>query len=115
MKNYFLRGSVCALILGLATMGSVFAQNAQSSQPHQPQAQAQQSQDNMQQDDSKDFTGTIMKQGNKLVLRDASANINYKVDDEDKVKDYVGKQVKITGTLDTSTNVIHVDSIELVS
>lgn len=115
MKNYFLRGSVCTLILGLATMGSVYAQNAQSSQAGQPQAQAQQSQDNMQQDDSKDFTGTIMKQGNKLVLRDASANVNYKVDDEDKVKDYVGKQVKITGTLDTSTNVIHVDSIEVVS
>jgi len=31
------------------------------------------------------------------------------------VKDYVGKQVKITGTLDPSANVIHVDSIELVS
>jgi hypothetical protein len=115
MKNYFLRGSVCALILGLATMGSVYAQNAQPSQAGQPQAQARQAQDNMQQDDSKDFTGTIMKQGNKLVLRDASANVNYKVDDEDKVKDYVGKQVKITGTLDTSTNVIHVDSIEVVS
>lgn len=115
MKNYFLHGSVCALILGLATIGSVYAQNGQSSRPSQPQAQAQQSQDNMQQDDSKDFTGTIMKQGNKLVLRDASANVNYKLDDEDKVKDYVGKQVKITGTLDTSTNVIHVDSIEVVS
>jgi hypothetical protein len=115
MKKYFLRGSVCALILGVATMSSVYAQNAQTSQAGQPQAQAQQSQDSMQQDDSKAFTGTIMKQGNKLVLRDASANINYKVDDEDKVKDYIGKQVKITGTLDTSTNVIHVDSIEVVS
>ncbi|HWX93309.1 MAG TPA: DUF5818 domain-containing protein [Terriglobales bacterium] len=115
MKKYFLSGSVCALILGFAMMGSVYGQNAPTSQAGQPQAQAQQSQDSMQQDDSKAFTGTIMKQGNKLVLRDASANINYKVDDEDKVKDYVGKQVKITGTLDTSTNVIHVDSIEVVS
>jgi len=115
MKNYFIRSFACALILGLATVGSVHAQNTQPTKPDQPQTQAQPSQDNMQQDDSKDFTGRIVKQGNKLVLRDASANVNYKVDDESKVKDYVGKQVKITGTLDTSTNVIHVDSIEVVS
>lgn len=115
MQKYSLRGAVCTLILGWATLGSVHAKNAQFPQSGQPQAQAQQSQDNMQQDDSKAFTGRIVKFGNQLVLRDASANVNYKVDDESKVKDYLGKRVKITGTLDASTNVIHVDSIELVS
>jgi len=113
MNNSFIRGSVCTLVLGLATIGNVYGQNAQASKPAQPQAQP--SQDNMQQDDSKAFTGRIVKQGNALMLRDASANVNYKVDDESKVKDFLGKQVKITGTLDASTNVIHVDSIEVVS
>jgi hypothetical protein len=115
MKSYLIRSSVFALVFGVTTMGPLYAQNGQGAQPGQPQTQAPQSQDDMQQQDSKAFTGTIMRQGNKLVLRDTSANINYKVDDEDKVKDYVGKQVKITGTLDASTNVIHVDSIEVVS
>jgi len=45
----------------------------------------------------------------------SNSKVSYKVDDDNKVKDYVGKQVKITGTLDPSANVIHVDSIELVS
>jgi hypothetical protein len=31
------------------------------------------------------------------------------------VKEYVGKQVKVTGTLDSSTNTIHVDSIQVIS
>jgi len=115
MKNYFIRSSMFALVLVVATMGALYAQNAQTAQPSQPQIQATQSQDSMQQQESKAFTGTIVKAGNKLVLRDASANVNYKVDDESKVRDYVGKQVKITGTLDASTNVIHVDSIEVVS
>jgi len=115
MNNSFIRGSVCTLVLGLATIGTVYGQNAQSSSSRPAQPQAQPSQDNMQQDDSKAFTGRIVKQGNALMLRDASANVNYKVDDESKVKDFLGKQVKITGTLDASTNVIHVDSIEVVS
>jgi len=50
-----------------------------------------------------------------FVLQDPNSKVSYKVDDDNKVKDYVGKQVKITGTLDPSANVIHVDSIELVS
>jgi len=44
-----------------------------------------------------------------------SSNTAYKVDDEKKVKDYVGKMVKITGTLDASRNVIQIESIEIVS
>jgi hypothetical protein len=38
----------------------------------------------------------------------------YKLDKQDLTKDYAGRQVKVTGTLDKSTNVIHVRSIELL-
>jgi hypothetical protein len=114
MKNYFIRGSVWALTLGVASMGSLYAQNTQPPQNKQPQAQAGQ-QDEMQQPEAKAFTGVIVKEGNRLVLQDPNSKVSYKVDDESKVKDYVGKEVKIVGSLDTSTNVIHVESIEVVS
>jgi len=113
MKKYLIGGSVLAWVLGVASVGSMCAQNAA---PHNhPQMRSNSSQDGDRQPEAKAFTGTIVKQGNKLVLRDTSSNVSYKLDDESKVRDYVGKQVKILGTLDASTNVIQVESIEIVS
>lgn len=113
MKKYFVGSSLLALALGLATAGPVCAQNAQEPQAEQ-KVQANQP-DAGQQQATKAFTGMIVKDGDRLVLQDAGSKMSYKIDDESKVKDYVGKQVKITGSLDASTNVIHVDSIEVVS
>lgn len=59
-------------------------------------------------------TGTILKVGNKFVLRTAAA-ANYQLDDQDKAKVFAGKRVKVLGTLDPASNVIYVSSIELVS
>jgi len=59
--------------------------------------------------------GVIVKDGNRLVLQDPTSKARYKIDDETKVQDYVGKQVKIIGSLDASTNILHVETIELVS
>jgi hypothetical protein len=121
MKNYFIRGSVLALTLGIAGMGSLYAQEAKPAQ-NDPQAQPTQSQPAQDAQASptsaqtaKEFTGTIVKEKGAMMLKDGSSNVSYKVDDESKVKDYEGKQVKVTGTLDSSTNVIHVDSIQVIS
>jgi hypothetical protein len=114
MKPYFIRGSVLALTLGVAGMGSLYSQNVQTSNTDSQQTQSNE-QDNMQQPEAKAFTGVIVKDGSRFVLQDPNSKVSYKVDDDSKVKDYVGKQVKITGTLDPSANVIHVDSIEIVS
>jgi uncharacterized FlaG/YvyC family protein len=123
MKNYFIRGSVLALTLGVVSMGSLCAQDAKPAQSD-PQAaqpsQTQPSQNSAQStpssaQSSKEFTGTIVKEKGAMMLKDSSSNVSYKVDDESKVKDYEGKQVKVTGTLDSSTNVIHVDSIQGIS
>lgn len=123
MKNYFIRGSVLALTLGVATMGSLYAQDAkpgqsdpQATRPSQsqPAPGAAQSAPTSAQS-SKEFTGTIVKEKGAMMLKDSSANVSYKVDDDSKVKEYEGKQVKVTGTLDSSTNVIHVDSIQGIS
>src|ERR1700751_1718450 len=43
MKNYFIRGSVLALTLGVGSMGSLYAQEAKPAQ-NDPQAQPTQSQ-----------------------------------------------------------------------
>ena len=106
----------------LPGMGSLYAQEAKPAQ-NDPQAQPTQSQP--AQNDAqaaptsaqtaKEFTGTIVKEKGAMMLKDGSSNVSYKVDDESKVKDYEGKQVKVTGTVDSSTNVIHVDSIQVIS
>lgn len=123
MKNYFIRGSVLALTLGVASMGSLYAQDtkpaqndpqaAQPSQSQPAQGAAQSAPTSAQ--SSKEFTGTIVKEKGAMMLKDGSSGVSYKVDDDSKVKDYEGKQVKVTGTLDSSSNVIHVDSIQGIS
>jgi Protein of unknown function (DUF5818) len=59
-------------------------------------------------------TGTILKVGNKFVLRTA-AEANYQLDDQKKAKPFEGKRVKVFGTLDPATNLIYVSSIQPAS
>ena len=40
---------------------------------------------------------------------------SYKLDDQDKAKEYEGKRVAVFGTLDPNTNLIRVQKIEPVS
>jgi Protein of unknown function (DUF5818) len=112
MKNVFIRASILGLALGVASMGSLYAQN---SHPAQNDQQSAQSQTSTQQNSAKEFTGTIVKDGDNMMLKDSASSTSYKVDDASKVKEYVGKQVKVTGTVDSSTNTIHVDSIQVIS
>jgi Protein of unknown function (DUF5818) len=60
---------------------------------------------------SQSFTGTVVKIGDKYVLRTAD-DITYKLDDPDKAKDFEGKQVKVTGSLDPQSKLIHIQSVE---
>jgi hypothetical protein len=61
------------------------------------------------------FTGKIMKSGDKLVLEDTDSKTTYQLDDQNKAKSFVGKSVKVTGTLDVATNTIHIAEIEPVA
>jgi hypothetical protein len=118
MKKYLTSTSILGLVLDVGSAGSMFAQRT-ASQKAAPQTdqplQQDSSQESSKQQDTKAFTGMIVKDGSKLVLKDMSSNMAYKVDDEKKVKDFVGKMVKITGTLDQPRNVIQIESIEIVS
>ena len=56
----------------------------------------------------------MVKIGNKYVLETAD-NLAYQLDDQDRARQYENKHVKVMGTLDRATGIIHVKSIELLS
>jgi len=63
---------------------------------------------------AKTFTGIILKSGESFVLNDPSTKSKYLLDDQDKVRQFEGKHVKVTGTIDAAKNLIHVASIQEV-
>jgi hypothetical protein len=88
---------------------------SQSAQPDQStQPNAQQPEPETQQTPSQSVSGTIAKVSNKYVLQTADS-VTYQLDDQSTAGQYVGKHVKVTGTLDRATGVIRVRSIELLS
>lgn len=106
--------AIMVLLLGMASTSYLNAQDESSPPQQQPQANAQ-SDASAQPQDAKVFTGTIMKKGGMLVLKDASGSTTYQLDDQKKVKSYVGKAVRVTGSLDAAANTIHVQEIEATS
>lgn len=61
---------------------------------------------------SQEFQGTIEKAGTKYVLEDKASGAKYQLSNQDKAKEFVDKDVKVTGTLDPSTNTIDVSAIQ---
>ncbi len=53
----------------------------------------------------------IMKSGDTYVLQTAD-NVTYQLDDQERAKQYEGKQVQVTGSLDKSANLIKVRDIK---
>jgi hypothetical protein len=90
--------------------------------PHEPAASSQQNEPQMpaagtdvQTQDAKSFSGRIMKENGKIVLKDPVTKTSYQIDDVSQVKPYMGKQVKVTGKLDMNSNTIRVESIGPIS
>jgi hypothetical protein len=79
-----------------------------STQDPMPQAQADAT--NAQQS-ARSFEGRIAKSGDKLVLRESSTKASYQLDDQSKAKQFQGKDVMVTATLDSGTNTLHVVDI----
>jgi hypothetical protein len=55
--------------------------------------------------------GTIVTNGDACVLK--SGNEKYLLDNQKKIKNYKGKDVEVTGTLDTEKHLIHVEKIRV--
>jgi hypothetical protein len=82
-----------------------------------PSAVAQQDSPQPQNDsekasDVKVFTGKVMQSNGQYVLLDSMTKATYALDDQDKAKQFEGKAVKVTGTLETTSKIIHVSNIE---
>ncbi len=90
-----------ALVIGLAASTIPLRSQSQSQDPDAQQQPAQEAQT---------FTGKISRKGDKYILR--SSYMTYDLDDQEKAKSFVGKDVKVTGTLDAQTNTIHVAEIQ---
>lgn len=82
-------------------------QDQQGKQPDQPQAQDQTP-------TTQSFTGKIIKDGDKFVLKVAS-NTSYELREAGDLSRYVNQSVKVIGNLDTGSNTIRVVKIELLS
>lgn len=61
---------------------------------------------------SQEFQGTIEKAGTKYVLDDKASGAKYELDNQDKAKEFLDEDVKVTGTLDPNTNAIEVSEIQ---
>lgn len=88
-------------------------------EPNEPAANPGQNEPQMpaagpdaQTQDAKAFTGRIVKENGRVVLKDPVTKNSYQIHDVSKVKPYMGKEVKVTGKLDMNSNTIHIDSVE---
>jgi hypothetical protein len=57
------------------------------------------------------FEGKIQKSGDELVLQETATQTAYKLDNQDKAKQFEGKSVKVMATMDPTTNKLHVVDI----
>ena len=64
---------------------------------------------------TKIFSGTVAKQGDIFVLSDRADKTNYQLVDSSKLGEFVGKTVKVTGTLDAENLTIHVQDIQEIA
>jgi hypothetical protein len=109
-----IRSTLLLLGLSASAMGSV-AQQTPSSNP--PSGEA----DSIPQDragepsgallSARSFDGKIVKRGNQFILRNTIAHTSYKLDDQKKAMHYAGKRVKVTATMDSVSNTLHVIDI----
>lgn len=58
------------------------------------------------------FTGKVVEAKGQLVLMDSATKTTYVLDDQEKAKPFKGQTVKVTGTLETASNTIHISNIE---
>jgi len=126
MKNFLLHFSLVATVtLACATLASAkqadpapasAATHQQNASPAQQTNEAQMpaSGDTTTQE-AKTFSGRIVKEDGGLVLKDPVTKVSYKLNDPAKARQYVDKQVKVTGKLEMDTNTISVESIVPIS
>jgi hypothetical protein len=100
MKRIFL--SLAGFVTMFTLMASPVQSRVSTTPPFQTQAPPE----------AKTFMGTILKSGENFVLSDPATKSRYTLDNLKKASPYEGMTVKVTGTLDIASNLIHVETIE---
>jgi hypothetical protein len=54
------------------------------------------------------FTGTVVKADGKYVFQDEASGNTYDIDRQEEVQKFEGKKVKVRGTLDANSKMIHI-------
>jgi hypothetical protein len=95
------------LAIGLVAAALQLAPNLQAQTQSQPSAQKEEQK-------SHTFVGKVVKakNGQFALLMDEQSGKGVYLDDQEKVKAFEGKNVKVTGTLDMATNLVHVTDIQ---
>jgi hypothetical protein len=108
-------GFVCSVIAAVCCMPALSLHPTLAAWALATPAQAQEKPDKQQPDEpaakNVTVTGTIVKNGSDFMLREASGMI-YRLDSPEKVEPFVGKSVKVTGTLEANNNTLYVEAIE---
>lgn len=86
---------------------------AQESRPAYPPGQppSLEQSPTSEQTEMKTYSGKISKNNGKYVLEDLTEKTSYLLDDQKLAKKYEGKTVVVTGTLDSVSNIIHIQKI----
>ena len=94
-----------AAMVGLCLLPPAVRSQSQSQPPITQQEPSEQK--------SSTFVGEIVKaqNGQYALLTDKQKGTQYNLDDQDKAKQFEGKDVRVEGTLDATTNTIHVSDI----
>lgn len=101
----------------LSDFASPYSASPSSTQADQPTGQKADlhEQDSQSQESSAQvFTGTIVKDESRYVLK-AADGASYQIAEQEKARRYEGKQVKITGSIDAHGTTLHISRIELLS
>lgn len=111
-----IRSLMLGAALGALTIPVIAQQPASAGSPdaqsNQPQAEVQPALTNVSSRSAvRTFQGTIRRGEDGYILRD-STGASYELDDQIRVRDYEGQNVKLRGTLDASTGSIRIRSIE---
>lgn len=61
---------------------------------------------------ARECTISCVRMGGKYVLYNGASKTTYRLDDQEKPKDFAGQKVKVTGTYDKAAKTIHVQHIE---
>jgi hypothetical protein len=107
---------LATLALAAALSPAAFAQQDQAAPPSQdqPQTQTAPAPDTSAGTQAQtSFSGTVVKVAKHYALKTESGT--FQLDDQAKAKQFAGKQVNVSGTLDKSTRMISVTDIQPAS